>query len=86
VENRFACPSPNIKRPRACLAQSGRKTARTNPRGGAIGGSPRSVERGGVRDEEASKSPPAGVQVEEATYYDKELPFGWVRVKLEPDC
>jgi hypothetical protein len=37
------------------------------------------------RDEEESKSSPAGVQ-EEATYYDKELPFGWIRVKLEPDC
>jgi hypothetical protein len=35
--NRFACPSPNIKRLRACLAESGKKTARrTNPRGGAI--------------------------------------------------
>jgi hypothetical protein len=84
VGNRFACPSPNIKRPRTSLAESGKKAARTNPRGGAICGSRGSVERDGVRDEEDSKSPPAGVQ-EEATYYDKELPFGWIRVKLEPD-
>jgi hypothetical protein len=84
VETRFACPSPNIKRPRTCLAESGKKAARTNPRGGAFGGSPSSVERDGGRDEEHSIPSPAGVQ-EEATYYDKELPLGWIRVKLEPD-
>jgi hypothetical protein len=65
VSNRFACPSPNIKRPRACLAESGKKAARTNPRRGAIGGSPGSVERDGGRDEEDSKSSQARVQEEE---------------------
>jgi hypothetical protein len=65
VSNRFACPSPNIKRPRACLAESGKKAARTNPRRGAIGGSPGSVARDGGRDEEDSKSSQARVQEEE---------------------
>jgi hypothetical protein len=59
--------------------------ARTNQTGGgAIGSSPSSVEKDGGPDEDDSKSSQAGVQ-EEATH-DKNLPFGWKRVKLEPDC
>jgi hypothetical protein len=76
VRTRLACTSPNIKRPRACVAESGKKAARTNPRRGAIGGSPGSVERDGGRDEEDSKSSQAGVQEEEEAMhlqYQEEL-------------
>jgi hypothetical protein len=83
VRNRFACPSPNKKRPRACLAESEKNAARTNQTGGAIGGSPNSVENDGGRDEEDSKSSEVAVQ-EEATH--NKLPIGWTPVKLEPDC
>jgi hypothetical protein len=79
VSNRFACPSPNIKRPRACLAESGKKAARTNPTGGAIGSSPSYVDKDGGRDEEDSKSSQVGVT-------HNKLPIGWKHVKLEPDC
>jgi hypothetical protein len=53
VINRVACPSPNVKRPRSCLAESEQMAAMTNPRDGAIV-SPSSVENDGVRDEDDS--------------------------------
>jgi hypothetical protein len=58
TRNRFACPSPNRKRPRACLAETRQMAAKeTHPRGGAIG-SRSSVENDGGRNEEDSKPPP----------------------------
>jgi hypothetical protein len=54
TRHRFACPSPNIKRPRSCLPESQQMAATTNPRGGATGGRS-SVEKYGGRDEEDSK-------------------------------
>jgi hypothetical protein len=87
VRSRFAGPSPNRQRPRAsCLAESGQiMAARTTPTGGAIGSSPSSsVEKDDGRDAEDSNSSQARVQ-EEGAPHDKNLPIGWVRVKLEPD-
>jgi hypothetical protein len=97
VRNRVACPSPNVKRPRSCLAESAQIAARENPRGGAIG-RPSSVENDGGRDEEdsnpflvttrsalvASYPDQEEVVQEESTHY--KIPSGWKRVKLEPDC
>jgi hypothetical protein len=99
VRNRFACPSPNVKRPSSCLAESAQISASTNPRGGDAIGDRSSVEKDhGGRDEEDSKpspvttsspivasSPDQEVVQEEATHY-KEIPSGWKRIKLEPDC
>jgi hypothetical protein len=73
-------------------------TARTNPRGGAIIGSPSAMEKDGGRDEEDSKPSPLvtssdaliasypdqEVVQEEAIPHDR-IPSGWTRVKLEPD-
>jgi hypothetical protein len=96
VRNRFAYPSPNVKRPRSCLAESQQMAATTNPRGGDIG-SRSSVEKDGGRDEEdatpslvisssalIASYPNEEVIREESTHY--EIPSGWKRVKLEPDC
>jgi hypothetical protein len=98
VRNRPDCPSPNRKRPRTCLAESGQMGARTNQRGKAID-SCGSVEEDGGRNEEDSKPSPVTsssartlssfpkqevVQQEEAA--PGEIPSGWTRVKLEPDC
>jgi hypothetical protein len=76
---RFACPSPNRKRPRT----SPLVYARTNPRDGAIG-SRSSVENDAGRDEDDSTPSPEEVVQEEATHL--EIPVGWTLVKLEPDC
>jgi hypothetical protein len=84
VRNRFTCPSPNIQQPTACLAESGQMAASTNPGGVAIG-SPTSVEENYSGRDEEDAIPSQDVVQEEATY-DKELPIGWTRVKLEPDC
>jgi hypothetical protein len=82
TRDRFACPSPNRKRQRTCLAKSEQMAAReTNPRDGAIG-SHSSVENDAVRDEEDSTPSPEVVQ-EEATHL--KIPVGWTLVKLEPD-
>jgi hypothetical protein len=89
VRNRVACPSPNVKRPRSCLAESAQIAARKNPRGGAIG-SRSPVEKDGGRDEEDSK-PSLGTSVSAlvvASYPDQEvvvreeathntIPSGW---------
>jgi hypothetical protein len=73
VRNR--CPSPNIKQPRASLlVASGQMTARTNPRGGAIG-SPSAMEKDGGRDEEDSKPSPLVTSSDAliASYPDQEI-------------
>jgi hypothetical protein len=97
-ETQLACPSPSLKRPRTCLAESGQMAAGTNPRDGAIG-SRRPVEKDVDRDEEDSKPslvtstssaqvasyPDQKVEVvQEGAHY--KMPSGWKRVKLEPDC
>jgi hypothetical protein len=71
--------------------------SRTNQRGKATGSCSSVEEDGGGRDEQDSKPslvtsgallgsyPDREVVQEEATPPD-EIPFGWTRVKLEPDC
>jgi hypothetical protein len=82
-------PSPNIKRPRSCLAETEEMAARTIPRGGAAG-SRSSVKKDRGRDEEDSKrsaliaSYPDQEVVQEEAHYT--IPSGWKRIKLEPDC
>jgi hypothetical protein len=98
IKNRFECPAPNMKRPRTCLlAESGQTGARPNQRGNSIGifGS---VEQDVGRDEEDSTpslksssialigSYPDQGEVEQDEATPREIPFGWTRVKLEPDC
>jgi hypothetical protein len=97
-ETQLACASPNLKRPRTCLAESGQMAAGTKPRDGAIV-SPSSVENDGGRYEEdsepsvvttyssaleASYPEQEVVQEEEAMRYN--IPAGWKLLKLEPDC
>jgi hypothetical protein len=78
VRNRFACPSPNRKRPRT----SPLVDARTNPRDGAIG-SRSSVEENDAGHDEEDSTPSPDVAQEEATR--PKIPVGWTLVKLEPD-
>jgi hypothetical protein len=87
VRNRVACPSPNVKRPRSCLAESAQIAARKTPRGGAIG-SRSPVKKDGGRHEEDSK-PSLGTSISAlvASYPDQEVvreeatqnkvPSGW---------
>jgi hypothetical protein len=92
ARNRFKYPSPNRKRPSACLAESEQMaTSRSNQRGKATGSCSSLEEDGGGRDEEDSNSALIGsypdqevIQEEAATRC--EIPSGWARVKLEPDC
>jgi hypothetical protein len=85
------------KRPSTCLAESGETGARTYQRGNAIG-SCSSVKEDGcgrVEDKEDSNpslvtrsalmgsSPSQEFVQEEAP---GQIPSGWTRVKLEPDC
>jgi hypothetical protein len=101
VRNRFECPSRNRKRPRTCLADSGEKANSTNPRGKRTSGNCSCVEDyvGGLEEEDSNTSlvtvsartgSDPGQEVdqeeeEEATTLC-EIPSGWARVKLEPDC
>jgi hypothetical protein len=98
VRNRSECPSPNRKRPSASLVESGERGARTNKRGKATASSSSVEEDGGGRDQEDLKpsivtssvarigsSPHQEVVQEQATKLG-EIPYGWTRVKLEPDC
>jgi hypothetical protein len=94
VKNRSECPSPKRKRPSASLIESGQMAAtRADQRGEATGSSSYVEEDGGGRDEEESKPSPVtsgsypGQEVvpEQATTLG-EIPYGWTRVKLEPDC
>jgi hypothetical protein len=71
--------------------------ARTNQGGKATGSCSSIEEDGGGRNEEDSKPSPVTsnaptgsdpeqeVVQEEATTH-REIPLGWIRVKLEPDC
>jgi hypothetical protein len=83
TRNRFACPSPNRKRPRTRLAEREQMAARTNRGDGSAMGSRSSVENDAGRDEEDSTPSPEVVQ-EEAPHL--KIPVGWTLVKLEPDC
>jgi hypothetical protein len=98
VTNQSECPSPNRKRPSTCLAEGGQLGARTSQRGKATASSSYVEQDGGSRDEEDSKpslltnsAARAGshsdqeVVQEQATTL-REIPYGWTRVKLEPDC
>jgi hypothetical protein len=99
VRNRFECPSRNRKRPRTCLADGGEMAARTNQNGKTTTGSCSCVEEdvGGLDEEDSNPSLVTStarigsdpgqevVQEEEATTLC-EIPSGWARVKLEPDC
>jgi hypothetical protein len=90
----FACPSPNVKRQRTCLAESKQMlAATTNPRDGGAIGSRSSVEKNVDRDEMTSSSAPADSypdQEEEVVQQEakkrNKIPAGWKCVKLEPDC
>jgi hypothetical protein len=79
--------------------ESGQMTATgTNQRGKATGSCSSAEKGGGGRDEEDSKSslvtygarigssPGQEVFQEQATTTHVEIPYGWTRVKLEPDC
>jgi hypothetical protein len=79
TSNRFACPSPNRKRPRTTRRLA---DARTNPTDGAIG-SRSSVENDAGCDEEEDSTPSPEVAQAEAPHL--EIPVGWTLVKLEPD-
>jgi hypothetical protein len=96
VRNRFECPSTNRKeRPSACLAESGQTAASTNQRGKATGSCSSTETYCGLDEEDANLSlvtsgaligscPGQEVVQEEAAL--GEIPAGWIRVKLEPDC
>jgi uncharacterized protein YbgA (DUF1722 family) len=96
VGNRFECPSPNRKRTSARLAESGKRGARTNRRGNATGSGSSVMEDGGNGNEEDPKptlvtSGPLGAcpvqeEVQEEPTRRDQIPSGWARVKLEPDC
>jgi hypothetical protein len=97
-EARVEDPERNRKRPRTCLADGGEMAARTNKRGKTTGNCSCVEDDVGGLDEEESNptlltsstrigSDP-GEEVdpgEEATTLC-EIPYGWARVKLEPDC
>jgi hypothetical protein len=99
VRSRFECPSPaNIKRPRTCLAESGKiMAARKNRRVAATRSCPSSVKTNDGRDEEdpqpalvtssvriAGSDPVQEIVVEEEVTPD-DIPAGWTRTKLEPN-
>jgi hypothetical protein len=98
--NQFECSSPNRKRTRSArLVKSGGIGARTSKRGKATASSITVEEDGGGRDEDESKPslltnstaqicshPPDREVVQEQATTLGEIPFGWARVKLEPDC
>jgi hypothetical protein len=97
VKNRSECPSPNKKRRSTSLVESGEMGASTNQRGKYTASSVE--ENGGGSDEDDSKpplvvtssaaridsSPDQEVVQGQATTLG-EIPYGWTRVKLEPDC
>jgi hypothetical protein len=99
VEHRSECPSPNRKQPSSSLFESGGMGARTNQRVKATGSSSSVEEDGGGRDQEDLKPSPVTrsparigshpsreVVQEQATTTLGEIPYGWTRLKLEPDC
>jgi hypothetical protein len=98
VLDRSECPLPNRKRPSTSLVESGGRGGRTNQRRKATASSTCVEENGDVRDEEDSK--PSLVTTRAArigSHSDREvvqeqattlgeIPYGWTRVKVEPDC
>jgi hypothetical protein len=98
IKDRSECPSPNRKRRSTRLVESGGMGARTNKRGKATGSSTYVEEDGFGCDEEDSKpspltsiaarvgSSPGQEAVQEQATALGEIPYGWTRVKLEPDC
>jgi hypothetical protein len=97
VKDRSECPSPNIKRPSTSLVESGGVVTRTNQRGKAAASSSPVEEDGGGSDEEDSKPYLVTVGARIGSSADQEvvqaqaltlgeIPYGWIRVKLEPDC
>jgi hypothetical protein len=100
VKNRSERPSSKRKRPSTSLVESGGMGARTNQRGKATatGSSSYMEEDDGGRDEGDSKpslvtssaarmgSHPYQEVVQEQATALGEIPHGWTRVKLEPDC
>jgi hypothetical protein len=99
VKTRTECPSPNRKRPSTSLVESDGRGARTNKRGMASSSSTPVEENGGGGDEADLKpclvtsgaasrigsSADQEVVQEQATTLG-EIPYGWIRVKLESDC
>jgi hypothetical protein len=98
VKDRSERPSPNRKRPSTSLVESGGMGARTSQRGKATAFSSPVEEDGGSPDEGDAKPslvtstaarigshPDQEVVQEQATTLG-EIPYGWTRVKLEPDC
>jgi hypothetical protein len=87
VRNRVACPSPNVKRPRSCLAESAQIAARKTPRGGAIGSRSPVEEDGGRHEEDSKPSLVTSISALVASYPDQEVvreeatqnkvPSGW---------
>jgi hypothetical protein len=83
---------------KATSPESGQMAAtRANQRGKAIGSCPSVEEDGGGRDEEDSKPSLVTSSALIGSYTDQEvvqeeattpaeIPSGWTRVKLEPDC
>ncbi len=97
VKDGYECPSPNRKRPSASLVENVGMGARTNQRIKATASSSPLEEDGGGRDEENSKpslvtsgarigSSPDQEAVQEQVTTLGGIPYGWTRVKLEPDC
>jgi hypothetical protein len=99
LKNRSECPSspPNRKRSSAFLAEGGEICARIKQRGNATASSSSLEEDGDGRDEEDSKpslvtsgepigSSPGQDVVQEQAPELGEIPHGWTRVKVEPDC
>jgi hypothetical protein len=94
VSNRSECPSPNRKRSRTSRQTS---ATTTNQRGNATGSCSSVEEDGGSRNDEDSnpslvtRSALTGSDAEQEVVQEEatthlEIPLGWVRVKLEPDC
>jgi hypothetical protein len=91
-------PSRNRKRSSTCLVETGQVAANANQSGNATGSCSSVEQDGGGRDETDSNPslvtssaligsyPDLDVVQEEATTAPDEIPSGWARVKLEPDC
>jgi hypothetical protein len=85
IRNIIECQSPNIKRPRACLAESGQMESMTNQTGKATGTSCSSLDTdGGFIDEEDTKpslvtsSAPTGSSPDqEVIQAPGQIPSGW---------
>jgi hypothetical protein len=97
VRNRFNHRSPNRKRPSAGLAEGGQMGARTKQKGKSAGSFSSVKEHGHGRiEEDSNPSLMTSSSAQIASYPDQEvveeeatpgqIPFGWTRVKLEPDC